>query len=217
MPHALCPARHCAVAAAMAYARRWGRRGRHRHLRTWSYADHHCATRGGARSSAARIRREAPLKSGWYTRARPGPLITATGAVSPVAHANECPSRYATHSSARRERRPVVIGVPFDCRGVRGTADGPAKTLARAVAAPSDSVSSDDVAAAAKLLAGTERVVVLAGLRCGRSRRGCRLPRVGRGPEDSLATTLPARGLFHDDPSASASRAASRRRSGLNT
>jgi thiamine pyrophosphate-dependent acetolactate synthase large subunit-like protein len=59
---------------------------------------------------------------------------------------------------------------------------------------------ADDVAAAAKLFAGAERVVVLAGLGAveAKAAPACRALAAKTG--GLLATTLPARGLFHDDP-----------------
>src|SRR5213075_1714302 len=58
----------------------------------------------------------------------------------------------------------------------------------------------DDVAAAAKLLAGAERVVVLAGLGAVDAGAGAACRALAARMGGLLATTLPARGLFHDDP-----------------
>jgi thiamine pyrophosphate-dependent acetolactate synthase large subunit-like protein len=60
---------------------------------------------------------EAPLKSGWYNQEiDQAPLMTATGAAY---HRLHMPERMPVairdaFVQARRERRPVVIGVPFD-------------------------------------------------------------------------------------------------------
>jgi thiamine pyrophosphate-dependent acetolactate synthase large subunit-like protein len=103
---------------------------------------------------------------------------------------------------ARRERRPVVLGVPFDLqnRPWDGPADLPRPSrelLPRPSPMPPH---PDDVASAAQLLAGAERVVVLAGLGAVEAGAGaaCRALAVRTG--GLLSTTLPARGLFHDDP-----------------
>jgi thiamine pyrophosphate-dependent acetolactate synthase large subunit-like protein len=58
----------------------------------------------------------------------------------------------------------------------------------------------DDVASAAKLLAGAERIVVLAGLGAVEARAGAACRALAARTGGLLATTLPARGLFHDDP-----------------
>src|SRR3712207_3911649 len=60
---------------------------------------------------------EAPLRMGWYNQGiNQGPIITATGADY---HALHLPERMPlgirdAFLQARRERRPVVVGIPFD-------------------------------------------------------------------------------------------------------
>jgi thiamine pyrophosphate-dependent acetolactate synthase large subunit-like protein len=56
------------------------------------------------------------------------------------------------------------------------------------------------VAVAAKLVAGAERVVVLAGLGAVESGAGAACRALAARTGGLLSTTLPARGLFHDDP-----------------
>src|SRR5260221_13915415 len=58
----------------------------------------------------------------------------------------------------------------------------------------------DDVASAANLLAGAERVVVLAGLGAVEAGAGAACRALAGKTGGLLLTTLPARGLFHDDP-----------------
>src|SRR5213075_3179048 len=58
----------------------------------------------------------------------------------------------------------------------------------------------DDVASAASLLAGAERVVVLAGLGAVEAGAGGACRELAARTGGLLSTTLPARGLFHDDP-----------------
>jgi len=148
---------------------------------------------------------EAPLKSGWYNQEiDQAPLIAATGAAY---HSLHMPERMPVavrdaFLQARRERRPVVIGIPFDlqARPWGGPADLPTpahELLPRLSPIPPH---PDDVAVAAPLVARAERVVVLAGL--GAVEAGaapaCRALAAKTGA--LLSTTLPARGLFHDDP-----------------
>src|SRR6185436_16960827 len=58
----------------------------------------------------------------------------------------------------------------------------------------------DDVASAVQLLSGAERVVVLAGLGAVDAGAGPACRALAARTGGLLATTLPARGLFHDDP-----------------
>ncbi len=198
---------HCALAAAMAYARK-----------NWDVGVATVTCGPGvtqlitALPAAVRARLplvvfagEAPLKSGWYNQAiDQAPLITATGAAY---HSLHLPGRMPVavrdaFLQARRERRPVVIGVPFDLQGLPW--DGPA-TLPR----PSHQLlprtsprlpHPDDVASAARLVAGAERVVVLAGLGAVEAKAGAACRALAAHTGGLLSTTLPARGLFHDDP-----------------
>jgi len=58
----------------------------------------------------------------------------------------------------------------------------------------------DDVAGAAQLVASAERVVVLAGLGAVEAGAGAACRALAARTGGLLSTTLPARGLFHDDP-----------------
>src|SRR5215831_14425187 len=110
---------HCALAAAMAYARK---------TRDVAVATVTCGPGVTQLITAlpAAVRAhlpivvfagEAPLKSGWYNQELDqAPLITATGAAY---HRLHMPERMPVavrdaFLQARRERRPVVIGIPFD-------------------------------------------------------------------------------------------------------
>jgi acetolactate synthase-1/2/3 large subunit len=198
---------HCALAAAMAYARKKG---------DVAVATVTCGPGVTQLITAlpAAVRAhlpvvvfagEAPLKSGWYNQEiDQAPLITATGAAY---HRLHLPERMPVavrdaFLQARRERRPVVIGVPFDLqnRPWNGPADLPTpshKLLPRSSPIPPH---PDDVKSAAQLLAGAERVVVLAGLGAVEAGAGPACRALAARTGGLLMTTLPARGLFHDDP-----------------
>jgi acetolactate synthase-1/2/3 large subunit len=198
---------HCAVAAAMAYARKTGDVG---------VASVTCGPGVTQLTTAlpAAVRAhlpvvvfagEAPLKSGWYNQELDqAPLITATGAAYVRLH---MPERMPVairdaFLEARRHRRPVVIGVPFDlqARAWEGKTELP-KPSRELLPKPSPMPPHpDDVSAAARLLEKAERVVVLAGLGAveAGAAEACRALAAKTG--GLLTTTLPARGLFHDDP-----------------
>jgi len=197
---------HCALAAAMAYARK-----------TWEVGVATVTCGPGvtqlitALPAAVRAHLpvvvfagEAPLRLGWYNQGiDQAPLITATGAVY---HSLHLPERMPVairdaFLQARRERRPVVIGIPFDLQDRPW--DGPEKLpapsrelLPRPAPIPPH---PDDVAKAAKLVAAAERVVVFAGLGAVEAKAGPACRALAAKTGGLLTTTLPARGLFHDD------------------
>jgi len=148
---------------------------------------------------------EAPLRSGWYNQGiDQAPLIAATGAAY---HALHLPERMPVavrdaFLQARRERRPVVVGVPFDLqdRPWQGAAQLPTpawQLLPKPAPLPPH---PDDLARAVERVAGAERVVVLAGLGAVEAGAGPACRALAARCGGLLATTLPARGLFHDDP-----------------
>lgn len=198
---------HCAVAAAMAYARK-----------TSDVAVATVTCGPGltqvitALPAAVRARLplvifagEAPLKSGWYNQELDqAPLITATGAAY---HRLHLPERMPVavrdaFLQARRERRPVVIGVPFDLQdrpwtGPEALPKPSRELLPRLAPIPPH---PEDVARAAQLIAAAKRIVVLAGLGAVEAGAGSACRALAAKVGGLLATTLPARGLFHDDP-----------------
>ena len=198
---------HCALASAMAYARK-----------TWEVGVASVTCGPGltqlitALPAAVRAHLpvvvfagEAPLKSGWYNQGiDQAPIIKATGADYHTLH---LPERMPVairdaFLQARRERRPVVVGIPFDLQDRPW--DGPEKLptpshelLPRLAPIPPH---PDDVASAAKLVAAAERVVVFAGLGAVKAKAGPACRALAAKTGGLLATTLPARGLFHEDP-----------------
>src|SRR6185503_9484963 len=103
---------------------------------------------------------------------------------------------------ARRERRPVVIGILLElqARPWEGKSELPRPSLELLPRASPMPPHPDDVAKAAELVAGAERVVVLAGLGAVEAGAGPACRALAAKTGGLLSTTLPARGLFHDDP-----------------
>jgi acetolactate synthase-1/2/3 large subunit len=198
---------HCALASAMAYARKRGDVGVATVTCGPGVTQLITALPAAVRAHLPLVvfAGEAPLKSGWYNQEiDQAPLITATGAAY---HRLHIPERMPVavrdaFVQARRERRPVVIGVPFDLQsrpweGAAGLPRPSRELLPRPSPMPPH---PDDVASAAKLLAVAERVVVLAGLGAVEAGAGAACRALAARMGGLLATTLPARGLFHDDP-----------------
>lgn len=198
---------HCAVAAAMAYARK---------TQDVGVATVTCGPGVTqlmtALPAAVRARLpvvvfagEAPLKSGWYNQGiDQAPMVTATGAAY---HSLHLPERMPVairdaFLQARTERRPVVIGIPFDLqnRPWSGPTELPTpshKLLPRPSPMPPH---ADDVAATAKLVEAAQRVVIIAGHGAVETDAGLACRELAAKTGGLLATSLPARGLFHDDP-----------------
>ncbi|HEX7218196.1 MAG TPA: thiamine pyrophosphate-binding protein [Burkholderiales bacterium] len=198
---------HCALASAMAYARKQGDVGVATVTCGPGVTQLITALPAAVRAHLPVVvfAGEAPLKSGWYNQEiDQAPLVTATGAAY---HRLHMPERMPVavrdaFLQARRERRPVVIGIPFDlqARPWEGPASLP-KPSRELLPRPSPiPPHPDDVANAAKLIADAERVVVLAGLGAVEAGAGAACKALAAKTGALLSTTLPARGLFHDDP-----------------
>jgi acetolactate synthase-1/2/3 large subunit len=198
---------HCALASAMAYARKTGDVGVATVTCGPGVTQLLTALPAAVRAHLPLVvfAGEAPLKSGWYNQEiDQSPLITATGSAY---HRLHLPERMPVavrdaFLQARRERRPVVVGVPFDLqnRPWEGPANLPKPSrelLPRLAPIPAN---PDDVAAAAKLVAGAERVVVFAGLGAVEAGAAAACRALAAKTGGLLTTTLPARGLFYDDP-----------------
>ncbi len=148
---------------------------------------------------------EAPLGSAWYNQAiDQAPFVTACGAAyHALHHLPRMPVQVRdAFVQAAEERRPVVLGVPFDLQhaawpGEPSLPPPAASILAQPAPMPP---SADDLSHAAAFVEGAERVVVLAGLGAARAGAGPACRALAERTGGLLATTLPARGLFHDDP-----------------
>ena len=198
---------HCALAAAMAYARKNQDVGVATVTCGPGVTQLITALPAAVRAHLPLVvfAGEAPLKSGWYNQEiDQAPLITATGAAYQRLHMVERMPVAVRDAflQARRERRPVVIGIPFDLQARPW--DGPAtlprpshELLPRLAPIPPH---PDDIAKAAQLMAGAGKVVVFAGLGAVAAGAGAACRALAAKMGGLLMTTLPARGLFHDDP-----------------
>src|SRR5262245_3994 len=197
---------HCAVAAAMAYARKTSEVGVASVTCGPGVTQVITALPAAARAHLPLVvfAGEAPLKSGWYNQGiDQAPIIKATGADY---HPLHLPERMPiairdAFLQARRERRPVVLGIPFDLQerpwaGPESLPTPSAQLLPRLSPIPPH---PDDVAKAAQLVASAERVVVFAGLGAVQAKAGPACRALAARTGGLLTTTLPARGLFHDD------------------
>ena len=198
---------HCAVAAAMAYARKTGQVGVATVTCGPGVTQLTTALPAAVRAHLPLVvfAGEAPLKSGWYNQELDqGPLITATGAAYQRLH---WPERMPiavrdAFLQARTERRPVVIGIPFDlqARAWEGVIKLPKPSHEIVPKVSPIPPNAEDVARAAALVGAAKHVVILAGLGAVEAGAGPACRALAAATGGLLATTLPARGLFHDDP-----------------
>jgi acetolactate synthase I/II/III large subunit len=147
---------------------------------------------------------EAPINAKFYNQnIDQAPLVTATGAHYIAAHSVPRMMDYVREAFhiAKDERRPVVLGIPYDLQKVEHMSNQPYETSA--MYQPKVGRMHPDpevVAEAVERLAAAKRPIVLGG-------RGV----LWSGARDAvikladrcgalLSNTLPARGLFHDHP-----------------
>lgn len=198
---------HCAVAAAMAFARKTGDVGVATVTCGPGVTQLMTSLPAAVRASLPMVvfAGEAPLKSGWYNQALDqAPLVKATGAAY---HSLHHPERMPiairdAFLQARRERRPVVLGIPFDLqnRAWEGPVNLPTPSKALMPKNSPPPPNPEDLNRAAKLVREAERVVVIAGMGAVLAEAGPACRALAAKTGGLLATSLPARGLFHDDP-----------------
>ncbi len=198
---------HCAAASAMAYARKTGEVGVATVTCGPGVTQLITALPAAVRAHLPMVvfAGESPLRLGWYNQElNQGPIIAGTGAAY---HQLHLPERMPVairdaFLQARRERRPVVLGIPFDLqeRPWTGPENLPTPSVQIMPKLSPIPAHPDDVAKAAQLVASSERVVIFAGLGAVQAKAGpaCRALAAKTGA--LLTTSLPARGLFHDDP-----------------
>jgi thiamine pyrophosphate-dependent acetolactate synthase large subunit-like protein len=203
---------HCAVAAAMAWARKTGQVGVATVTCGPGLTQLMTALPAAVRASLPMVilAGEAPSNVGWYNQAiDQAPFVVATGAAY---HSLTHPARMPVairnaFVQARREKRPVVLSIPFDLQESVWTGDEtlPAPSSVVAVNPRPMSPHPEDIQMAVEAIVAAEKIVVMAGLGAtgyGDPTRNAAADccALAEKLDGLLATSLPARGLFHDDP-----------------
>ena len=198
---------HCAVAAAMGYARKTGRTGVATVTCGPGLTQLMTALPAAVRAHIPLvvIAGEAPLTRAWYNQGiAQAPFVEATGAAyRPLHH----PPRFATgirdaFLQARTEMRPVVVGIPFDLAESEAV-HAPALPAPSAELMPAASPlppHEGELAAARRMIADARRIIVMGGLGTVAAGAGPACAALADRLDGLLATTLPARGIFHDHP-----------------
>ncbi|MFC7704204.1 thiamine pyrophosphate-binding protein [Plastorhodobacter daqingensis] len=147
---------------------------------------------------------EAPLRQAWYNQEiDQAPFVTATGAtyiraLSPARMADQVREAFFI---ARQERRPVVIGVPFDLQA-QPAPDvkpyQPSTTLLPKLGRMQPDPAQ--LAEVARAVAAARRVIVVAGRGARAADAAAACVALADRCGGLLAATLPVRGLFHDHP-----------------
>ncbi len=147
---------------------------------------------------------ETPMNARWYNQAiDQAPIALAAGAHYIAAHSPLRMHQYVREAFhiAHRERRPVVIGVPYDLQKMPLPNQGEYRpsTEAMPAAAPQYPNPRQVDAVAAKLASATCPILI-AGRGAVRSGAGAAIELLAEASGALLATTLPARGMFDANP-----------------
>jgi len=147
---------------------------------------------------------EAPLSKPWYNQMiDQAPFVQACGAKYYALHDPNSivePINDAFRH-ARESRSPVVIGAPFDLQKQLYHDHQkfiPPRSLA--LETGSDVICSNEISIAAEKIAAAHRPIIIAGLGVVNSRARDNCVALAKKTGALLATTLPAKGLFHDQP-----------------
>lgn len=147
---------------------------------------------------------ESPIDKSWYgQRIEQAPIVTATGAHYIHAHSMVRMQEYVREAFyiARTERRPVVIGVPYDIQ----LHEFPGKEAYRPSTdfipdLPPLAPHPDQIAELLALISSARKPIIIGGRGASNDRCATLARRLADAIDGLLATTLPARGLFDDDP-----------------
>jgi thiamine pyrophosphate-dependent acetolactate synthase large subunit-like protein len=147
---------------------------------------------------------EAPINARWYNQAiEQAPLVVATGAHYIAAHSAPRMHQFVREAFhfARHERKPVVLGVPYDLQKQPLPNIGeyqPSSSIVPATEpAPPNPAQVD---ALAEKLARATCPIIVAGRGALRSGAQAEIEELAEQSGALLATTLPARGMFDHDP-----------------
>ena len=198
---------HCAVSAAMAWSRTTGKPGIATVTCGPGLTQIMTALPVAVRANIPLVifAGEAPLHKPWYNQAiDQAPFVKACGARYQPLHSIGLMATQVRDAFlyAVEHQTPVVLGLPFDLqnRPVPDNITRPVPShqlLPAPVAAPPNPV---ELTAAQQRIVAAKKIIIMAGLGAIRSNAGDACRQLAAKTGALLATTLPARGIFHDDP-----------------
>jgi acetolactate synthase I/II/III large subunit len=147
---------------------------------------------------------ESPINARWYNQALDqAPLVTATGAHYVRAHstARMYDAVREAFYVARHERRPAVLGVPYDLQKL--PLPGSSEYVSSSSLVPETGRTPPNFEILRRLverLAAAQRPIIVAGRGAVRSGAQAAIEELAQASDALLATTLPARGMFDHNP-----------------
>ncbi len=198
---------HCAVAAAMAYARSSGKVGVATVTCGPGLTQIMTALPAAVRAHIPLVifAGEAPLKAPWYNQEiDQKPFVAACGAeyVQLLYQQTMRTQIRDAFLLALNRQCPVVIGVPMDLQNEQWNEPItylPTSTELMPIV-PAMAPDTNSLARSAERIDRADKIVVMAGLGAVNAQAGSACERLASRLGALLATTLPARGLFHESP-----------------
>ena len=199
---------HCAIAASMAYARKTQNVGVSTVTCGPGLTQIMTALPAAVRAKIPLIifAGESPLNKSWYNQQiEQRPFVEATGARYIQIHTSQRFEQGIQEAflMAIRERTPVILGIPFDLLHENMT-NSPKnepplyEVFQSSVSKPSGNVNH--IRYLADMLINAERPIIMAGLGASQARSSEKIALLAEQCDALLTTTLPARGVFNDDP-----------------
>lgn len=143
---------------------------------------------------------EAPLHKPWYNQGiDQQPFVEACGADYQALHdpATIVADMHRAFADAKQKHKPIVVGVPFDLQQLPyDNTSLPLTSDQLYKPAPPETPDPDAIEQAVAIIASAERPIILAGLGAVKAQSAC--VELAQRCGACLATTLPAKGLFHD-------------------
>jgi len=198
---------HCAVAAAMSWARSTGRVGVASVTCGPGVTQILTALPAAVQAGIPLVvfAGEAPLNKPWHNQGiDQRPFVEACGAHYVSVHNSDTLTVQVRDAflHAQLNRHPVVLGVPIDLQTSRwsGSLDMPQASHQLVPRIPPILPNESSLRAAVQLIRNAQRIVIMAGRGAMEAGAGPACQALAEDIDALLATTLPARGLFHQDP-----------------
>ena len=147
---------------------------------------------------------ESPMNAKWYNQAiEQAPLVNATGAHYVRAHSAKLMHEYVREAfyTARYERRPTVLGVPYDLQKATYSGGPEYKPSAAYIPQPGRTLPSPEaVAMLVDKIASAKKPMIIAGRGAVASGAKTAIEELAEVAGALLATSLPGRGMFDSSP-----------------